>query len=60
MYQDNKGICDRLFLESRKTLTVEEYMLKNKTDSAFQLLQENGADLVAPLYIQQAVAWIRE
>jgi putative ATP-dependent endonuclease of OLD family len=34
-------------------------MLKNKTDAAFQLLEEKGAELVAPGYIQQAVAWIR-
>lgn len=59
MYQDNKAICDGQFLAGRKTLTVEEYMLKNKTDAAFQLLEKNGAELVAPGYIQQAVAWIR-
>ena len=59
MYQDNKVICDCQFSGGRKTLTVEEYMLKNKTDAAFQLLEEKGAELVAPGYIQQAVAWIR-
>lgn len=59
MYQDNKAICDDLFLAGRKTLTVDEYMLKNKTDAAFQLLEEKGSELVAPGYIQQAVAWIR-
>lgn len=59
MYQDNKAICDDLFLAGRKTLTVDEYMLKNKTDAAFQLLEDKGTELVAPGYIQQAVAWIR-
>lgn len=59
MYQDNKAICDGLFLAGRKTLTVDEYMLKNKTDAAFQLLEKKGTELVAPEYIQQAVAWIR-
>jgi putative ATP-dependent endonuclease of OLD family len=34
-------------------------MLKNKTDAAFQLLEKKGAELVAPKYIQEAVAWIR-
>ena len=34
-------------------------MLKNKTDAAFALLQREGSALVAPEYIQQAVAWIR-
>lgn len=59
MYQDNKAICDDQFLAGRKTLTVEDYMLKNKTDAAFQLLEKKGGDIVAPEYIRQAVAWIR-
>lgn len=59
IYQDNKAICDDLFAAGRKTLTVEEYMLKNKTDAAFQLLEKMGAKLVTPAYIQQAIAWIR-
>lgn len=59
VYQDNKAICDELFLADRRTLTVEEYMLKNKADVAFHLLEKKGAELIAPDYIQQAVAWIR-
>ena len=59
MYQDNEVICDDLFAEGRRKLTVEEYMLKNKTDAAFQLLDKKGTELVTPGYIQQAVAWIR-
>jgi putative ATP-dependent endonuclease of the OLD family len=59
MYQDNKAICDGQFQAGRRTLTVEEYMLKNKTDAAFQLLEKKGIELVAPDYIQQAVKWIR-
>ncbi|OJW40700.1 MAG: ATP-dependent endonuclease [Rhodanobacter sp. 67-28] len=60
IYQDNKATCEALFAAGRKSLGVEEYMLKNKTDAAFALLQHDGAALVAPEYIQQAVAWIRE
>ncbi|MDP3514789.1 MAG: AAA family ATPase [Sulfuritalea sp.] len=59
IYQDNKAVCDGLFQAGRKTLTVGEYMLKNKTDAAFQLLEGKGSELVAPAYIQQAVTWIR-
>jgi putative ATP-dependent endonuclease of OLD family len=59
IYEDNKKICDGQFLASRKTLTVQEYMLKNKTDAAFQLLEKKGAELAVPQYIQEAVAWIR-
>lgn len=59
IYQDNQIACEELFAAGRKTLSVEEYMLKNKTDAAFQLLEKKSAALVAPSYIQQAVAWIR-
>jgi len=59
IYQDNQIACDELFAAGRKTLSVEEYMLKNKTDAAFQLLEKKGAALAAPGYIQQAVEWIR-
>lgn len=59
MYQDNKAICDDQFAAGRKKLTVEEYMLKNKTDAAFQLLEKKGSELVVPGYVQQAIAWIR-
>jgi len=59
IYQDNQTACEELFEPGRKTLSVEEYMLKNKTDAAFQLLEKKDAMLAAPGYIQQAVAWIR-
>lgn len=59
MYEDNKDACDTLFLAARKHLTVQEYMLKNKTDAAFHLLEKKGEELVAPKYIQDAVAWIK-
>jgi len=59
MYEDNKDACDDLFLAGRKQLTVQDYMLKNKTDAAFALLEKKGDALVAPKYIQDAVAWIR-
>lgn len=59
MYRDNQTACEELFAAGRKTLSVEDYMLKNKTDAAFQLLERKGVALTAPGYIQQAVAWIR-
>ncbi len=59
MYQDNQAACDDLFSAGRKTLSVEDYMLKNKTDAAFQLLKKKGSVLAAPGYIQEAVKWIR-
>jgi len=59
-YQDNKKACDDLFQIGRKTLSVEEYMLGNKADAAFELLDKKEASLVAPTYIQEAIAWIKE
>ncbi|NUU34336.1 ATP-dependent endonuclease [Pseudomonas sp. C2B4] len=59
-YEDNQAACDDLFEAGRKTLTVQEYMLKNKADAAFELLMKKASDLVAPKYIQEAIAWIRE
>ncbi|WP_321886450.1 ATP-dependent nuclease [Paraburkholderia bannensis] len=60
MYEDNKPTCEAQFAAGRRTLTVQEYMLNNKTDAAFQLLEKHADVLVAPAYIQEAVAWIRQ
>ena len=60
IYQENKSICEALFKTDRKTLTVQDYMLKNKTDAAFQLLNDTPAKLVAPSYIKEAIQWIRK
>ena len=58
-YEDNKQICEDLFSAGRKNLTVQEYMLKNKTEAALQLLEKKAPDLITPKYIREAVAWIR-
>ena len=60
VFQDNEELCNRLFLEGRKTLSVLEYMLTNKADAALKLLEEGGDEIVAPQYIAQALTWIKE
>lgn len=60
LYQDNKAICESLFSKGRRSLSVQEYMLKNKTEAALQLLKEQSAEIVVPQYIQKAVTWIRK
>lgn len=60
MYNDNKALCDELFSASRRKLDVLGYMLANKADAAFELLQKKQGDLVAPAYIQEAIKWINE
>ncbi|MCW5223547.1 ATP-dependent endonuclease [Verminephrobacter aporrectodeae subsp. tuberculatae] len=58
-YQDNKTICDELFLPRRVKLTAQDYMLKNKTEAAFELLSKKEAALSAPAYLSEAIVWIR-
>lgn len=60
IYEDNQGICDDLFSEGRRTLTVQQFMLKNKADCAFRLLNEKSSELETPLYIKNAIEWIKE
>lgn len=59
-YQDNKAVCDDLFLHNRVKLSVQDYMLKNKADAAFELLDKKEAALVGPTYIEEAISWIKE
>ncbi len=58
LYHDNEDICDELFGPGRTKLTVLEYMLQNKAECAFRLLEEKAEELVIPEYIQKAIAWI--
>ncbi len=60
LYEDNKTICDELFEKQRKTLTVKDYMRKNKAETAFLLLQNKSDQLNPPNYITEAIQWIRE
>ena len=60
VYQDNKSICDELFLVGRKTLSVQDYMLSNKATVAYELLDKKATNLITPNYIKQAIAWIKE
>lgn len=59
LYLVNQETCNDLFAAGRKTLTVQDYMLKNKADVAFELLTKKAAGLIAPKYIQEAIEWIR-
>lgn len=59
LYRDNKDICDHLFSKGLKKLTVLDYMLKNKAEVAFELLDKKGDLLNVPQYIKDAIEWIR-
>lgn len=60
LYNENRNICDDLFLAGRKTLTVQEYMIKDKAEVAYQLLDVKSRELIVPEYIKQAILWIKE
>ncbi len=59
-YELNKVVCDELFGPARRTLSVQDYMLDNKADCAFELLDKKSEALVSPDYINQAIQWINE
>ena len=60
IYKANKSICDKVMIRStRQTLTAEEYMLKNKSESAFVLLCTKK-ELSIPKYIEDAIKWIKK
>lgn len=58
VYQDNKEACDELFEGGRKTLSVLEYMIANKAETAFQLLTNKKDTIQTPGYIKNALEWI--
>lgn len=54
LYNDNKDLCNELFGPD-----AEKYMLRNKTEAAFALLN-NDDSLIVPEYIRGAIEWIRK
>ncbi len=60
MFQDNIDTCNDLFRGGRIRLEPQQYMIDNKTTSAFKLLEEKADELVVPAYIEGAIRWISE
>lgn len=54
LYADNKSLCDGIFGND-----AEEYMLNNKTEAAYALLNQDNL-IVVPSYIRGAIEWIRQ
>jgi predicted ATP-dependent endonuclease of OLD family len=57
LYQDNVAICEQAFGCRRSRLSVQDCMLANKAEAAFEMLELN-APLSVPTYIREAVTWI--
>lgn len=60
IYQDNRAICDALFSGENIKKAPLEFMLDNKAESAFRLVDNHADELVIPAYIKQAMEWINE
>lgn len=59
VYNDNKEMLNKEFHNLIKN-TPLGYMLANKTEAAFRILEAHANDLVVPLYIQKAIKWIED
>lgn len=59
VYKDNQTLCDTMFSANRRTLSVQDYMLSNKAEAAFLLLDSTN-DVTVPEYIQNAIKWIKD
>lgn len=56
IYEDNKELCEKIL---RQTNTLS-WMLNNKSETAYRLLSASGtASLIIPLYIREAILWVR-
>lgn len=60
LYEKNQSICDSLFSAGRRSLTVQQYMLNNKAEVAYELLDKKATEIVVPEYIKLAIEWIKE
>ncbi|WP_024605879.1 MULTISPECIES: ATP-dependent nuclease [unclassified Pseudoalteromonas] len=60
LYSLNQDVCDELWLAGRRALSVQEFMLKNKADCAFELLDKKADHIETPDYIKRAFQWINE
>jgi putative ATP-dependent endonuclease of OLD family len=57
VYKDNTDLCEKLFAPGRRTLSVQEYMIENKSESAFKLASLEPDKLTPPKYIKEAILW---
>lgn len=67
IYQDNTIICDELFKDGirvykngRESLTVQQFMINNKAEVAYTLLDKKSSQIISPQYIEDALKWIKK
>ncbi|MBX9676695.1 MAG: AAA family ATPase [Methylotenera sp.] len=60
IYENNIPICESLFSSGRRTLSVQEYMLSNKTEAAFEIaINSQIENMKLPEYVIEAIQWIK-
>lgn len=59
IYKDNTELCEEIFKTPKRRLLIQDYMLKNKTDAAYSLLEDKSTFNI-PSYIQDALKWINQ
>ena len=52
LYQDNVAICAQAFGSRRRWLSVQDYMLANKAEAAFELLELNARCLYRQTFVR--------
>jgi len=60
LYQDNKKTCDDLFSGGNIKKSSLEFMLDNKAECSFRLVDKQAEIMEVPEYIKQAIVWINE
>lgn len=58
MFNTNTQICNDLFLSGRKTRSVQQFMLDEKAECAFEILDKKSKDVIVPNYITEAIEWL--
>jgi putative ATP-dependent endonuclease of OLD family len=58
LYQINSKICNELFSPGLRTRTVQQYMLDEKTDCAYDLLEKKSNEIAVPQYIADSILWL--
>lgn len=58
LYNTNPVICEELFSPGRKTRTALQYMLDEKADCAFEILDKKPNQILVPNYIKDAISWL--
>jgi putative ATP-dependent endonuclease of the OLD family len=59
LYEINRQLCDDLFGPRLRSVSVQDHMLNNKSDAAFELLESKKAVKI-PSYIEKAIEWISQ